>query len=93
VVDQEKYAQYRTEIAPLLEAAGARFRYDFEVSQTLKSEAGLEVNRLFVIQFPNRAGKDHFFADPQYGEIRARLFDEAVEKMAIFAEYTNSAPE
>src|SRR4051812_46268500 len=31
VLDHEKYAQYRAEIAPLLAATGARFRYDFEV--------------------------------------------------------------
>ena len=40
VVDQEKYAQYRAEMTPLLEAAGGRFRYDFEVARTLKGEAG-----------------------------------------------------
>ena len=55
VVDPEKYAQYRSEIAPLLEAAGARFRYDFEVARSLKSEAGHDINRLLVIQFLDRA--------------------------------------
>jgi uncharacterized protein (DUF1330 family) len=33
VLDPEKYGQYREEIAPLLKAAGGRFRYDFEVAQ------------------------------------------------------------
>jgi uncharacterized protein (DUF1330 family) len=89
VVDHERYAQYRAEIAPLLEAAGGRFRYDFEVARTLISEAGHEVNRLFVIQFPNRARKDRFFTDPQYMEIRARLFEKAVDGTAIIAEYTS----
>jgi uncharacterized protein (DUF1330 family) len=37
VVDHEKYAQYRAEMSPLLEAIGGRFRYDFEVARTLKS--------------------------------------------------------
>ena len=53
VNDQEKYAQYRVEIAPLLNAEGGRFRYDFEVARTLKSEADHDINRVFVIQFPD----------------------------------------
>jgi uncharacterized protein (DUF1330 family) len=89
VVDHEKYAQYRAEIAPLLEAAGSRFRYDFEVARTLKSEAANDINRLFVIQFPDRAGKERFFTDSRYVEIRARLFEKAVKGAAIIAEYAS----
>ena len=73
VVDHEKYAQYRAAIAPLLEGVGGRFRYDFEVARTLKSEACHDINRLFVIQFPDRASKERFFTD-SHVEIRARLF-------------------
>jgi len=57
VVDQKKYAQYRAEIAPLLEAAGARFRYDFDVARTMKTEVAHDINRVFLIQFPNRAAR------------------------------------
>jgi uncharacterized protein (DUF1330 family) len=87
VVDHKKYAQYRAEIAPLREAVGGRFRYGFEVARTLKSEAGDDINRLFVIQFPDRASKEPFFTDSQYVEIRARLFEKAVKRTAIIAEY------
>lgn len=87
VVDREKYAQYRAEIAPLLDAAGARFRYDFEVARTLKSEADHDINRVFVIQFPDRATKERFFTDSQYVEIHARVFDRAVQGTAIIAQY------
>ncbi len=87
VVDHERYAQYRAEIAPLLEAAGGKFRYDFEVARTLKSESGHEINRVFVIQFPDRAGKERFFQDSHYREIRSRLFEEAVKGTSILAEY------
>jgi uncharacterized protein (DUF1330 family) len=87
VVDHEKYSQYRTEMTPLLEAAGGRFRYDFEVSRTLKSEARHDINRVFVIQFPDRATKERFFADSRYVEIRARLFAKAVKGTAMIAEY------
>jgi uncharacterized protein (DUF1330 family) len=87
VVDHEKYAQYRVEITPLLEAAGGGFRYDFEVARTLKSEASHDINRVFVIQFPDRAAKERFFADSRYVAIRTRLFDPAVESRATIAEY------
>jgi uncharacterized protein (DUF1330 family) len=88
VGDEETYAQYRAEMTPLLESAGGRFRYDFKVARTLKSEVGHEINRVFVIQFPDRAVKDRFFADSQYVEIRARLFEKAVKHTAIIAEYS-----
>ena len=87
VADHEKYAQYRAEIAPLLEAVGGRFRFDFEIRRTLKSEVGHEVNRLFVIQFPDRASKERFFADSEYLEIRTRLFEKAVERTVIIGEH------
>jgi len=79
LADHEKYAAYRAAIAPLLEAAGAGFRYDFEVSRTLKSEASHDINRVFVLRFPDRGSKERFFADPRYVDIRARLYAPAVE--------------
>lgn len=88
VVDEEKYARYRAEMTPLLEAAGGRFRYDFQVARTLKSEVGHEINRVFVIQFPDLEAKDRFFADGRYVEIRGRLFEGAVRHTAILAEYS-----
>jgi len=87
VVDHERYAQYRTEIAPLLEAAGGRFRFDFEIARTLKREAEHDINRLFVLQFPDRAAKERFFSDTQYREIRGRLYQSAVKSTSMIAEY------
>ena len=86
VADQEQYAQYRAEMTPLLHAAGGSFRFDFEVARTLKSDAPHEINRVFVIQFPDRETKERFFADPRYVEIRARLFEQAVQGMTRIAE-------
>jgi uncharacterized protein (DUF1330 family) len=48
---------------------------------------GHEINRLFVIQFPDRACKERFFTNSEYLEIRARLFEKAVEETAVIAEY------
>jgi uncharacterized protein (DUF1330 family) len=87
VADRDTYSRYRAAIAPLLEVAGAGFRYDFDVSKTLKSEAGVEINRVFVLRFPDRGARDRFFADPQYVSIRGRLFEEAVERTVVIAEY------
>ena len=88
VEDQQKYAQYRAEIASLMKEAGGRFRYDFEIAQTLKSESSHEINRLFVVQFPDRAVKERFFADPRYVEIRKRLFENAVKGRTTIGEYS-----
>ena len=41
VDDQDRYPQYRAEIALLLKAIGGASRYDFEIVKTLKSEAGV----------------------------------------------------
>lgn len=87
VTDHEKYAQYRAEIVPLLEAAGGVFRYDFDIARTLKSEAERDINRLFVLRFPDRARKERFFTNPDYLEIRSRLFETAVQHSVIIAEY------
>jgi len=90
VVDHREYTQYRKEIARLLESAEARFRYDFEVARTLKTETGHDINRLFVIEFPDRAGKERFFTDSRYLEIRTRLFQKAVGHSEIIAEYCSA---
>ena len=88
VADQEKYAQYRREMRPLLDAAGGAFRYDFEVARVLHAEEGTaEINRVFVIRFPSRSAKEAFFADPRYLEIRRRLFDPSVKARVSIAEY------
>jgi len=86
VSDQETYARYRKEMAPMLEDAGGRFRYDFEVARTLKSEAGGELNRVFVIQFPDRKAWNGFLADPRYAVVRARYFEPSVARMVKLSE-------
>ena len=87
VTDQEEYARYRAGMTPLLEAAGGGFRYDFDVARTLKGDAAHEINRLFVIRFPDRDARDRFFSDPRYLEIRTRHFEKSVAGAARIAEY------
>jgi len=87
VSDQDKYAQYRAEMTPLLQAAGGAFRYDFEVARTLKSEAGHDINRVFILRFPDREAKERFFTNQQYLEIRGRLFQPAVAGRITISEH------
>ena len=87
VVDQERYAQYRKEMRPLLEEAGGAFRYDFDVARVLRGEGGAEINRAFVLRFPDQSSKERFFADARYVEIKRRLFDPAVKARVAIAEY------
>ena len=90
VVDQESYSQHRKEMRPLLEDAGGAFRYDFEVARVLQSEDGAEINRVFVLQFPDPSTKERFFADPRYLEVRRRFFEPAVKGKSIIAEYVTN---
>ena len=87
VANREKYEQYRLEIASLLQAAGGKFRYDLEVARVLRSEEDHDINRLFVIQFPDQTSKERFFNDGRYVDIRTRLFEKSVGARTIIAEY------
>lgn len=87
VVDQDTYAQYRKEMRPLLEEAGGSFRYDFDVARVLHGESNSEINRAFVLRFPDVPSKERFFSDPRYVEIKRRLFDPAVRARVAIAEY------
>ena len=77
VRDAAGYARYREAMTPLLHAVGGRFAWDFDVARTLAGEpAG--TNRVFVLEFPDEATKDAFFADPAYLRARAEHFEPAV---------------
>jgi uncharacterized protein (DUF1330 family) len=87
IADPSLYQQYRDAMRPLLEAAGGGFRYDFEISRTLRAEATHPIQRVFAIYFRDRAAKEAFFADPAYLAIRARFFAPAVRAVTVIAEY------
>jgi len=90
VTDQDGYTQYRTEMAPLLDAAGGEFRYDFEVARVLRRQEGdAEINRTFVMRFPDKSSKERFFGDPRYADIKRRFVDPAVKARVLIAEYIN----
>ena len=88
VDDSETYRHYRSEIKPLLDSAGGAFRYDFEIARTLVNGSQYEINRVFVLAFPDAEAKARFFADPSYRAIRSRLYETSVAGTTIIAEYT-----
>ena len=92
VVDQDLYGQYRREMRPLLDEAGGAFRFDFEVARVIHHEGVADINRTFVLRFPDQSSKERFFSDPRYVEIRRRLFEPAVKSTVFIAEYTRDAP-
>jgi len=87
VTDEASYQRYRAGMTPLLEACGGRFRYDFRVSEVLRSETSEAINRLFVIAFPSAEAMQRFFADPKYLTIRRQHFEPAVRAITTIAAY------
>jgi len=91
VTDEASYQRYRDEMTPILARYGGRFRHDFRIAETLRSEAPGKITRLFIISFPDTATKVRFFADPEYVAIRARHFVGAVDGVSILAEFDTTA--
>ncbi len=87
VADSDGYQAYRDAMFPLLERTGGGFRYDFTIAKILRNSAGHEINRLFVIYFPNRQARDRFFDDEAYRKIKERLFETSVKDTTIIGEW------
>ena len=87
VSEHERYQAYRDAMSPLLERIGGGFRYDFTIAKTLRNSAGHEINRVFIIYFPNPQVRDRFFDDEAYREIRRRLFEPSVRDTTTIGEW------
>lgn len=87
VTNHELYQKYREGMTPLLTSYGGGFRYDFRISETLRSESDHPISRVFLIYFPNVESKEKFFNDPRYLKIREEFFDPAVGGRTLLAEY------
>ena len=79
VKDPERYARYRAGMTPILERYGGFFRYDMVVSEVLKSPTTHPITRVFAINFPSKAAREAFYADPEYQKVRAEHFTPAVD--------------
>jgi uncharacterized protein (DUF1330 family) len=87
VTDQERYAEYRKHMSPLLEAHGGQFVVDVLVAEVLRAPGSTPINRLFTIRFPSQAQHDAFFADPDYVAVRAQYFEPSVGAVQRLGRY------
>jgi uncharacterized protein (DUF1330 family) len=88
VKDNTNYSLYREAMTPLLMNYGGGFRYDFKVSETLKSEEDKPINRVFAIYFKDKFSMESFFSNSEYIEIKSKYFEVSVEATTIISEYT-----
>ena len=87
VTDDDMYTRYREGMTPILHKYGGSFRYDFRISQVLKAETNDQINRLFIISFPDAEAKDGFFANEEYQKVKLEFFEPSVRSVQVLAEY------
>ena len=87
VKDEALYAAYRAAMKPILHARGGHFTCDFRVSEVLAGDVtgsvDPRINRVFVLSFPDAAGRDAFFEDAEYQRVRERYFLGAVGAVEV----------
>jgi uncharacterized protein (DUF1330 family) len=89
VTNDDVYTEYRAAMRPLLEAHGGGFRYDFKISEVLKSTSTHPINRVFAIYFKDEESMNAFFSNPDYLKIKATYFEKSVAGTTIFGSYSN----
>lgn len=87
VTDETMYQNYRKAMLPILESLGGGFRYDFKISEVLTSETDNEINRVFIIYFPDKETSIKFFQNPDYLKIKEQYFVKSVASITNIAEY------
>jgi len=89
VSDDQSYTEYRKGMIPILENHGGGFRYDFKVSEVLKTaeEKGKSINRVFAIYFQDKDKMSAFFAHEDYLQVKKDYFEGAVEETVILSQY------
>lgn len=87
VTDDAAYERYRDAMRPILTEYGGGFRYDFRVSEVLRSDSKHPINRVFAIFFRDAEACEQFFADPRYLEVRRREYEGAVGAFTEIARY------
>ena len=88
VTDETMYQEYRKEMSPILESYNGGFRYDFKISEVLKSETENKINRVFIIYFPDKETSVKFFNDPEYLKVKEQYFLNSVAELTNISEYT-----
>jgi uncharacterized protein (DUF1330 family) len=88
ISDQAGYQAYRDGMMPILQHYQGEFVFDVTVDQTLTNALTEEVERVFIIRFPDEAHKNNFFADPDYQAVRKAHFESSVSYSSIFRAHT-----
>jgi uncharacterized protein (DUF1330 family) len=88
IEEQQRYAEYRARMTPLLHAHGGAFGLDLDVARVHRAPRDASMNRVFTIVFPSRQASSAFFADERYRAIRADWFEPAVSEVSTLAEWS-----
>lgn len=91
VIDEEGYQQYREHMIPILHSFGGSFGYDFKVNEVLKSKTNEPINRVFTIDFPSKEVMETFFTAPEYREVKAQYFQNAVKSVTTISMHEKHA--
>lgn len=87
IINDEGYSNYRREMTPILTSYQGKFGYDFKISEVLISEENPAMNRVFTLNFVDKAHCDAMFSDPAYLAIKKKHFVDAVGKITRIASY------
>lgn len=87
ILDEQEYTNYRNAMTPILTSYQGKFGYDFKVSEVLICEENPEINRVFTLNFSDKAQCDAMFSDPEYLAVKKKHFVGAVGKITRIACY------
>ena len=87
VTDDDLYQKYRDGMFPILEEYSGGFGYDFKVSDVLKSEVEMPINRVFTIYFENKDAMNAFFSNEKYLKIKNKFFEPSVAAVTVISVY------
>ena len=85
ITNDLKYQKYRDAMMPILESFGGSFGFDFKVSEVLKSKTEDFINRVFTIEFPDKAAMENFFSDPSYLKVKSEYFNDSVKSVTTIS--------
>lgn len=69
IKDAERFRQYQVAVRPMIEAAGGR--YIVRGGEKTVYEGDLQLHRLVIFRWPNKAAFDAFDSSEQYQELKA----------------------
>lgn len=68
IKDAERFRQYQVEVRPMIEAAGSR--YLVRGGEQTAYEGDLQLHRLVIFRWPNKAAHDAFYNSEEYQELK-----------------------